>query len=264
MELWVENILTWISQNPHWAGLAVFLIAFLESLAIIGLAMPGWLLLVGVGSLIGGGSLNFWLMSLFSFAGAYSGQALSYAFGYHYKDKVHHWSWFQRHQKMMDNAETFFEKHGFAGILIGQFIGPIRAVIALMAGILGMSRKSFYIAIGLAAMIWAPVYLLPGVLLGAALTFDKGQVWIIMAIIATILCCLWLIGRFVKDSLNKASESSPEPTAGANFPLTLGKKRFFSFLASSILLVGVLTFLIYSQYGSLMLDLLNKIWQVVS
>ena len=253
MEHIIDNILQWVANNPHWAGLAVFAIAFLESLAIVGLAMPGWLLLVGIGSLIGGGTLNFWLISAFSFAGAALGQGVSYWVGYHFQDRVQHWPWVQRHQALLQKSETFFKRHGFAGILIGQFIGPIRAVISLMAGILNMPPKRFLLAIIIAAMIWAPVYLMPGVIVGAALTFEKEHMWILIATVVALTITCWLIGRFIIDFI-KARK------CGQQLPL---KRKLVATMVCAIL-IAVISFLLVSPYGDLMLELAARIWQVIS
>ncbi len=249
----VENLLNWISANPHWAGLAVFSIAFLESLAIVGLAVPGWLLLVGVGSLIGGGHLNFWLISLASFTGAALGQVVSYSVGFYFKDRIHHWPWVQRHQSMLSRAEDFFKRHGFAGILVGQFIGPIRAVISLIAGILAMPVKRFVIAVILATLIWAPAYLMPGVVVGAALTFDKQQVWILLSCIILMAMSLWLMGRFLIDQ-HKAKKSEKE----------LPAKRRWVFISMLVLLASIISFLGITDYGGLMVELGQKIWELIS
>lgn len=245
----VENLLNWISANPHWAGLAVFLIAFLESLAIVGLAMPGWLLLVGVGTLIGNGHLNFWLISFAAFAGAALGQMVSFAVGHYFNDRVHNWNWIKKHQSMLDKAEDFFKKHGFAGILVGQFIGPIRAVISLVAGILSMPVRKFILAVIIATAIWAPVYMMPGVLVGAALTFERMQMWVLLICLAAIAVSLWLIVRYVQDRYRETA---------------LNQKRHIIFATMLSLFIGTIVFLIVTEYGSLMLDLVAKIWGVIS
>lgn len=249
----VDNILNWISANPHWAGLAVLAIAFLESLAIVGLAVPGWLLLVGVGSLIGAGHLNFWLISLASFTGAALGQMVSFAVGYYFNDRIHQWSWVKRHQAMLDRAEHFFKQHGFAGILIGQFIGPIRAVISLVAGVLSMPIKKFILAVILATLIWAPVYLMPGVLVGAALTFDQKQMWVVLISIVLLSMSLWLIGRYLFDRYKTSQTNELLPT-----------RRHLVFVLMLLLLMMVIGFLLVTDYGVLMLDLAGKIWVVIS
>lgn len=249
MEQIVENLLNWISANPHWAGLAVFAIAFFESLAIVGLAVPGWLLLVGVGTLIGNGHLNFWLISFASFAGAALGQIVSFAVGHYFNEKVHHWSWVQRHQSMLDRAEGFFKKHGFAGILIGQFIGPIRAVISLVAGILSMPVKKFIVAVLIATAIWAPIYMMPGVLVGTALTFEREQMWGLLACVAIIVVSVWLMSQYILDRIKQVE---------------ITRYRHWIFIASLVLFIGVIIFLVNTEYGSLMLNLVSKIWSVIS
>ncbi|WP_251358316.1 DedA family protein [Kangiella sp. TOML190] len=253
MEQFVSNLLDWISANPYWAGLAVFAIAFLESLAIIGLAVPGWLLLVGVGTLIGNGHLNFWLMALSSFSGAVLGQLVSYGVGFYFKDRLHQSAWVGRHQKLLDNAESFVKRHGFASILIGQFIGPIRAVISLIAGLLDMVFKRFISAVVLATLIWAPVYLMPGVVVGAALTFEKQEIWILLGCVVAIASAIWLMGRFLIDAYRARQAST-----------VLASRRKLVFALMPVLLLGVIVFLTQTRYGPLMLELSQKIWQVIS
>ena len=257
MEEIVSNIIEWIRVNPHWAGAVVLAIAFLESLAIIGLAMPGWLLLVGVGGLIGAGTLNFWPIAFFSFAGATLGQAVSYLVGVAFKDRVHHWPWVERHQTLLHRSETFFKKHGFAGILVGQFIGPIRAVISLIAGILDMSAKKFLLAVVIATLIWAPVYLMPGVVLGAALSFEKQEVIILVSCIVIMAVSLWLLGGYVKQLWlkSRAKDSIQEVPLSRHFQLKM--------TASIVAFLSVIVFLVCTSYGALMIKLSEKIMGVI-
>lgn len=266
MEEIVNNIIEWIGNNPHWAGAVVFAIAFLESLAIIGLAMPGWLLLVGVGSLIGAGTLGFWPMVFFSFAGATSGQAVSYLVGVAFKDRVHHWPWIKRHQTLLHRAEHFFKRHGFAGILVGQFIGPIRAVISLIAGILDMPAKKFLLAVIIATLLWAPVYLMPGVVLGAALTFKKIEIIVLVSCLVIMAVCLWLIGGYMRQLWKRRQVASLTPQeAPQESSQTISLSRYLAVKlgASVVVLSSVIVFLIISSYGALMLQLSQKIAEVI-
>lgn len=257
MEEFVNNVIEWIRSNPHWAGVVVFGIAFLESLAIIGLAMPGWLLLVGVGSLIGAGTLGFWPIAFFSFAGATLGQTVSYLVGVAFKDRVHHWPWVERHQNLLHRSETFFRKHGFAGILVGQFIGPIRAFISLIAGILDMPAKKFLLAVVVATLIWSPVYLMPGVVLGAALTFQRHEVIILVSCLVIMAVCLWLLGGYLKQLWlqRKHSRVQSEAVRIKHFKLKMS--------ATVLVFLLVIGFLVISSYGSLMLELSKKILGVI-
>ncbi|MCP4412238.1 MAG: DedA family protein, partial [Gammaproteobacteria bacterium] len=125
----IEQLTTWISQNPDWALFIVFGIAFIESLAVIGILMPGWLLLVGVGVLIGTGNLNFYLASIFCFGGAVLGEYISFMVGVRYQEQVHHWKIFQRHPDWLEKTEHFFQRYGIASIALGRFVGPVRAFV---------------------------------------------------------------------------------------------------------------------------------------
>lgn len=48
-----------ITQSTVYSLMAVVLVAFLESLALVGLILPGTVLMAGLGALIGSGELSF-------------------------------------------------------------------------------------------------------------------------------------------------------------------------------------------------------------
>ena len=49
-----------ITQSVMYSLIAVALVAFLESLALVGLILPGTVMMAGLGALIGSGEVNFW------------------------------------------------------------------------------------------------------------------------------------------------------------------------------------------------------------
>ncbi|TQV74781.1 DedA family protein [Aliikangiella marina] len=167
-----ESILTFIEQNAQWAALIIFIIAFMESVAIVGLLIPGWLLLVGVGTLVGADVLDFYSVVIAAYLGAVIGEYLSFLVGYHYHEKVLRWRFVAKHQKIIDKSHEFFAKHGISGVFLGRFFGPTRAVVPLLAGISEMPQKTFFWVNIISGIIWAPVYLTPGILVGAAVTLD--------------------------------------------------------------------------------------------
>lgn len=70
-----------ITQSTVYSLLAVMLVAFLESLALVGLILPGTVMMAGLGALIGGGEVNFWqawlagIVGCLLGAGSHSGSA---------------------------------------------------------------------------------------------------------------------------------------------------------------------------------------------
>jgi undecaprenyl-diphosphatase len=168
-----QGLLDWIAQNPDYAGGVIFLVSLAESLAIIGLLIPGVVVLLGAGSLIGAGVLDFWSSCAWAVAGAIIGDGLSYLLGRHFDDLAARWRWFRLHPEQLTRGHAFFERWGDLSVMLGRFFGPIRAVVPLIAGMMDMPPRRFYAANVLSALLWAPAYLAPGVLVGEAL--DNGD-----------------------------------------------------------------------------------------
>jgi len=192
MQNFTESILQSIQQHSEFAWLIVFLIAFIESMAIIGLVMPGWVLLVGIGTMIGADVLEFWPVVISAYFGAVIGEYISFHVGYHYHEIILKWKYVARHQKMIERSKMFFEKHGAAGVFFGRFIGPVRAVMPLIAGISEMSKRTFFWVNLSSGLIWAPLYLIPGILVGATFQLEKEMSMSLLFIFSIIGLVLWM------------------------------------------------------------------------
>lgn len=165
------NLITqWVVDYPLWSGAIIFAIAMAESLAIIGIVVPGVAIMFAIGTLISNGTLDMLSTTLWAVAGASTGDALSFALGKHYKERVYNVLWFKKHPDFLTKGHVFFEKYGVFSILIGRFVGPIRAVIPLVAGILDMPLKQYIPVNIIASLLWAPAYLFPGFLFANALS----------------------------------------------------------------------------------------------
>lgn len=122
--------------------------------------------------LTGHGATQLSTALLMAFLGAVSGDGLSFWLGKHFKDRIHHIWPFSRYPKVLQSGTRFFETHGGKSVIIGRFIGPIRPIIPMVAGALNMSAKRFFIYNASSAIVWAPMYVLPGFLVGASLQLD--------------------------------------------------------------------------------------------
>jgi undecaprenyl-diphosphatase len=177
-----------IEQNPTWSFAIVGLVVFFESLVIVGVLVPGWLILVAVGALVGSGVLPLYSVLLAMIVGAILGEGLSYVIGRYFRHDIRHWSWFERHHSVLERSDNFIKRYGVLSLVVGRFIGPIRAILPTVAGISGMPRRVFWaVNIG-SALLWAPLYLFPGILAGAALELPNDAKEIVaVATIAIIL-----------------------------------------------------------------------------
>lgn len=203
----LKPFLHWLHLHPHWAGIAVFLIAFIECLALVGLFLPGIVMMTAIGSLIGTGILPFTSITLWAIAGAFIGDILSFSLGYHYHQHIRDLWPFRNYPTLLQKGERYFLNHGRLGIFLGRFIGPIRPVLPLIAGMMSMPPLRFLFADILSAIVWAPVYLLPGILVGAASqelapASSTHLILIIIGILLGLWCISWLIKRLFVSFIN--------------------------------------------------------------
>jgi len=192
-----DQLLAWIAQNPHHAGWVIFLVSLAESLAIVGMIVPGVVILFGAGALIGSGVLDFWSMCAWAVAGAVIGDGLSYQLGRHFDYLTERFRWFRLHPDHLQKGHDFFAQWGDISVALGRFFGPIRAVVPLIAGLMDMPASRFYLANVLSALAWAPAYLAPGILLGrTAGTDGLGSLMIIAAAAFAVIAVLALLHRY--------------------------------------------------------------------
>lgn len=264
--------IAWMHLHPNWVGVVAFLISFIECVALIGFFVPGAVFFTAIGSLIGLGIVSAPMVLIPTIIGAILGDALSFGLGYHYREHLRDIWPFKHHPNLLQKGESFFYRHGGKSVLAARFIGPIRPMLPLVAGMLNMSPWRFTIVNSISAVIWAPLYMLPGILLGkasAALPPDIAMNFMLYVIVILLIlwCISWLIKRFIAwvfntihDGLDKlwlvikdrpflrplhiALQDPLHPESHAQ--LTLGlyfifMSAMFGWVASSVVTQGLLT-----------------------
>lgn len=162
LESYVDQIVAFVRDNAAWAPPIVFALAFGESLAFISLLIPAWGALVAMGTLIAAGGISFWPVWVAGALGAAFGDWLSYWIGLKLEHSVTKIWPLSRHPEMVTRGERFVKRWGAAGIFIGRFFGPLRAVVPLAAGIFEMPFWRFQLANFSSAFVWSAVLLTIG------------------------------------------------------------------------------------------------------
>lgn len=145
------------------------LIACGESLAMVGIVVPGIALLWGVGTLVGLGKLDLMPILLWTALGGFLGDVISYALGRRFHEQLRGMWPLTKYPDLIPKGEAYFEKHGGKSVIMGRFLGPMRAIIPAVAGILNMPVGRFIGIDIVACLLWAPPTILPGVAIGASL-----------------------------------------------------------------------------------------------
>lgn len=163
---YLHNLVVYLHAHPHIGLILALLIAFAESLAIVGAVVPGSVTMTAIGALIGSGVMPFTPTLIAAIVGAFLGDWLSFWIGkrYHQKLKI---IWpFRNNLRWLARGEDFFQRHGGKSVVFGRFFGPARSAIPLIAGLMQMSNPRFILAALPSATIWAMIYMAPGILIG--------------------------------------------------------------------------------------------------
>jgi membrane protein DedA with SNARE-associated domain/membrane-associated phospholipid phosphatase len=193
-----NSTLHWIAAHPGWMGLIVFLTAMGESLFLVGLILPGAVMMFGFGALIAWGYLKFWPAFAWGVAGAVAGDSLSFWLGRTFHQHLRQLWPFSTHPEMLIRGEDFFQRHGGKSVLFGRFFGPVRPVIPAVAGMLDMPVGRFLLVNMLSALLWAPAHLLPGMVFAASLELASQVAVRLGVLILLVGALLWLTSWLVR------------------------------------------------------------------
>ncbi len=261
---WTQDLLSWLNANPGWGNLFVFLVAFFESLVLVGILLPGIVILFGVGALIGLGLFEMVPVWTAASIGAFMGDTLSYALGHRFRGHLLELWPFSRYPGVMERGTRFFHRHGAKSVVAGRFIGPLRPIIPAVGGMMGMKPARFVVVDLLACAAWAPAFLLPGMLFGASLEVASeytGRLTVILVILLAVLWATWWLTRAIYEPLAGHSArwlrhairwSRRHPVVGRVVGPLLGPT---SGEALSVTMLGIL--LVLLSWGAIMLLFLS-------
>ena len=198
----IQPLMDWLTANPTLSSIVIVTIAATESLALIGILVPGVALMLGIGALVGLNVLPLWPTLFWAFLGAVIGDGVSYWLGHTYEHQLKEVWPLSRYPRLVRRGEIYFKKHGSISIFFGRFIGPMRPIIPAVAGVMKMPPLKFYAINILSAVLWAPVVILPGVAVGASFQV-AGTVALRFVILSVIIFLLlwflvWSTGRLLK------------------------------------------------------------------
>jgi membrane protein DedA with SNARE-associated domain len=201
-------MLGWLNSNPRWGIVFVFVVSFLEALAVVGILLPGIVIMFGIGALIGLGVLELVPVWIAASTGAFAGDVFSYGLGRRFRESLRDIWPFSRYPGMMDRGMNFFRDHGAKSVIAGRFIGPLRPIIPAVVGSMNMQPSRFILAAAMASIAWAPAFLIPGMVLGVSLDATSeytGRLTMVLLILLGMLGLTWWLIRLLYEPLASRS-----------------------------------------------------------
>jgi membrane protein DedA with SNARE-associated domain/membrane-associated phospholipid phosphatase len=213
-----------------WTYLLVGALAFLETGAFVGLIAPGEFTVMLGGAVAGQGDISLPLILAITWICAFSGDSLSFLLGARLGREflVKHGQRLRITEDRLKQVESYFSRYGGRTILIGRFIGLVRALAPFIAGSSRMPYRDFAPFSILGTGLWSTGLILAGYFAAQSLdTVTKivGRGLFVFAIVIGIAVGLFLAYRFLREPENRGRIASEMEKRRALRPiLALGRR----------------------------------------
>jgi membrane protein DedA with SNARE-associated domain len=216
MENFIDAFGQFIETHRAWAAPLLGLLAFGESLVLVGLFIPATPMMLLVGGLIGSGVLPPIPVLVCTIGGAILGDIVSYALGRITGPRVVYKWPLSRYRHGVARARLFFRRYGLPAVFFGRFLGPIRCTVPLVAGMMAMDQRRFQAANVLSALVWAPVMFAPGWFIGGRVReleeISEPVLFGLMVLMVAVMLASFITARLFRRR-PRASRSSAQSRA---------------------------------------------------
>ncbi len=225
MEDWLRNLFAWLPDGWRYS-LLVGTVAYLESLPVMGLLIPGSTLILFAGFLALHGKGAIVSIMLVSIVGAILGDLSSYGMGARAGAPLMQSRLLRQRRALVRKAELFFAAHGGKSVIFARFVGPVRGLVPFIAGCTQMRplQVAWYILVS--GILWGLAY--PGLGYLAGASWQRVELWsgrfslfIAAALVVTALG-IWgrrvITSRRVRDGTKALRDGENSPKMPASKP----------------------------------------------
>jgi undecaprenyl-diphosphatase len=190
-----NEVILWLKDNPEWIAVGVFGAAFIESFALIGIIIPGVVLLAVISGMAAS-TLNIFELVLIAYVASFLADILSFLLGTGISKSIDRLWPFNKYPNLLVQGRGFVKRFGVLGVFVGKFIGPIRPLLPLTAGSLGMNFKYFLTVEIFSSFLWALLYTVPGYYAGKSILDSQFNLNWLIAIIIVVVVLILIIKYF--------------------------------------------------------------------
>ena len=194
----IGAVTLWLQQNPEWIIFGLCSAAFIESFALIGIIIPGVILLAAISGLAASTNLSIFQVVLLVYISSCLADISSFFIGKYLSRKIDHTWPFKKNPSWLEQGRIFFKSYGILGVFLGRFIGPVRPLIPITAGSLAMDMRTFILVDLASGLLWAPLYSLPGYFAGKTALEGSGTLSLAAGLIAIAIAFLFFVRYLVR------------------------------------------------------------------
>jgi len=229
MASYFERVVDFVGAHPQLSLLVVFLLALSEAVPVIGTVVPGSTLILAISALATTAGITPWMLLVAAVAGAIVGDGFSFWLGHRYHRQILRGWPLNRFPWLIQRSARLIRKYGIASVFLARFTAVVRAFVPLVAGILRMSSRHFYVANILSALVWAPMHVFPGVLVGLAIAFGGAHAPELSLAAVSVLILAWIAWSMIKRKTaaivdSAASQGAAGSDTGKSAPPPLSRQ----------------------------------------
>jgi membrane protein DedA with SNARE-associated domain len=198
MTSYFARLVDFVGAHPQLSLLAVFLLALSEAIPVIGSVVPGSTLILAISALATAAGIAPWALLVAAVVGAIVGDGFSFWLGHRYHRQILSGWPLNRFPRLIERSAQLIRKFGVASVFLARFTAVVRAFVPLVAGIVRMSSRQFYVANILSALVWAPMHVFPGVLVGLAITLGGAHAPELTLAAVAVLTLAWIAWSMLK------------------------------------------------------------------
>ena len=255
-----------------WTYLLVGGLAFLETGAFVGLVAPGEFTVLLGGAVAFQGEISLPVIIAVTWVSAFAGDTVSFLLGAHLGREflVRHGERFRITPERLQTVERYFARYGGRTILIGRFIGLVRALAPFIAGSSRLPYRNFAPYSILGTGLWSIALILIGYFFARSLntvTDIVGKGLLVFGIVVGVVVALVVAYRFLREPENRRRVVAEMEKRRALRPLVVLGRRLrpqFAFLGRRLTPGGLgLEFTTLLAVLSVGLFVLIAYWSVV-
>jgi len=214
-----------------WTYLVIGLLAFLETGAFVGLLVPGETAMLIGGAVAGQGVINLYLLIAIAWICAFLGDSTSFYLGHRLGREfiLRHGSRVAITPERYAQVEAYFERHGGKTVLIGRFVGLVRALSPFVAGSSGMRYRAFAPYSILGSGLQVSLHILAGYLFARSIEAAAEYVGLVALIVGSVIVAvvaLVVIRRWLRVPGNRERLVAALRTNRATGPILRFLARF--------------------------------------
>ena len=192
----INEVVLWLKENQEWISFSVFGAAFIESFALIGIIIPGAVLLWSISAMAAATSQNVFELVLYAYIASLLADILSFLLGARISKSIDDLWPFNKYPNLLVQGRGFVKRFGILGIFLGKFVGPIRPLLPITAGSLGMNFKHFLTVEIFSSFFWALIYILIPYYFGLTILENGINSYLSIAIIFGIIVLIVIVSYF--------------------------------------------------------------------